>query len=334
MKAIAFLVCRSMTATASRKDHIALGSLNLLRRGMGLMFACAVFLSLVAGCGTLRSKPPVTVSNGTPITQFSEKDFGAAQEEYRAAMERLDYDKATVVRDRTIFRIRVDVDGWFADLEERLYQQRAGFNTLADFAELGLAGAGALTHGEHAKTVLATILGVGKGTRLSYDKNWFREKGTESLINAMRAGRNSKLAGILNKMTANRANKYTLEEAWSDMIAYYQAGTLQGGLLSLLANTGEQAAKSEQTVKAANEARYPALISATPAMIAENEQAVDKAMRLPVDKLRALLNDLNVAVPANADASALRALINTYVQTLLTATPDERKNFIDAVRKY
>lgn len=296
-----------------------------------MALAGALTLAL-SGCALVTPPPPKSVRYEGDSTQYSKDDLNSERAKYDTAMTGTtpNLAAARLLRDRMIHRIRVDIDIWYAAQEAQLYEQRAGMNTFADFVELGLAGATSLTNGEHAKTVLATILSVGKGTRLSFDKNWFREKATESLINTMRSGRNTKLADILQKMTANSADKYTFEEAWGDLIAYYQAGTIYSALVSLSADTGQKATKSEAELKKANEPRYAKLFKATEQDVTTTEQIRAKAAAMTEAQAREVLGKLKVVIPANADAAKITELLNAQVHKLATATSEERIDIIAA----
>lgn len=296
--------------------------------------AVLAVLLLLAGPGclqTTKSGPSPVRYDETTQRQF-EGEFTTLKTAYEAALKAENLPAARLARDRMIFLLRVEIDKWYARLEQELHESRATFNSWADFTELGLAGAGAIATPVDSKTIFATLLAVSKGTRLSIDKNWFREKATESLMNAMRAGRNQQLAQIIAKMSANGADRYTFEEAWGDLIAYHQAGTIPGGLVILAATTGQEAKKAEDDVKQANKPRYPELVSATPAMVAEMSQAVAKAMGLSAERKRAVLAELT-QLPDDTPDDKLGELMNRFIQGLLQATAEDRRKFIETINR-
>jgi hypothetical protein len=291
------------------------------------------FLVLGTGCLQTTAVAPKPVRFEENNSEF-ESQFNSLKSTYDSAVSGDPAAaNARLARDRLIFLLRMEIDKWYAQLEQELYETRASFNSWADFLELGMAGAGAIADPVHTKTIWATLLSATKGTRLSLEKNWFREKATESLMNAMRTGRNLQLAQIVNKMTANNAAQYTFEEAWADLIAYYQAGTIQGGLVLLAATSGDQAKAAEDKVDQAHAARYPALVSATPAMVTETADTRTKALALPAASKRAVLTALGVDIPPDADDAKLTELINAVVQRLATATAADRKKIIDAINQ-
>ncbi|MDP3071874.1 MAG: hypothetical protein Q8N18_16400 [Opitutaceae bacterium] len=286
-----------------------------------------------SGCLTTTNLAPRPIRFAEKNQEFEDK-FSELKKTYEAAMQPGgNADSGRVARDRLIFLLRVEIDKWYAQLELELHETRAKFNSWSDFLELGLSGAGAIASPVDSKTIYATLVSVSKGTRLSIDKNWFREKATESLMNAMRTGRSLQLAQIVKKMTASSANAYTFEEAWGDLIAYHQAGTIQGGLVLLAATTGEKAKEAEAKVDNANFSRYPVLASATPAMIEETINVGDKGMALPPEKKRAVLTELKIAIPDGAAEEKLTELMNTLIQSLAPATAEQRKKIIEAINK-
>lgn len=293
----------------------------------------ALVLLLPCGCQHTTSSAPKVVRSVDGETSLTGTNIAEFWTLYDSAMKSGDFDKARTIRDRMIFRVRVDIDGWYAALEQALHEDRASFNTWTDFLELGLAGAGALASQVDAKTRFATVLGVSKGTRISYDKNWYREKATEALINAMRAGRNQQLALIITK-TAQNADRYTFEEAWGDLIAYHEAGTLQGALIILAATTGTAATRSEQDVAQANKARYTQINDEmTPAMVQENQEARAIAAKMNLEQWRKTLAAIDGKEPSATTEAEVKKLIQAKLDLLFQKqTANERKKILDAFK--
>jgi hypothetical protein len=230
---------------------------------------------LLTGCAHWTRKPAIVAPNET--TRYSTASF---ENDYKDYVAEKDASKSTPLRDRMIQRIRVDIDSWYFNFESDLFAHRAGFDTGADVVELGLAGAASLTNGERAKTILASILTAAKGSRLSIDKNWFREKTTETLIHAMRAERARLLFGINDKMSKLPANAYSFEEAWADLVAYFQAGTLEGGLLALSATAGDQVVAAKDKAEVQNEERIGSLDAASEESIATTRELTEALNKL------------------------------------------------------
>jgi hypothetical protein len=204
------------------------------------------------------------------------KSFQANLIAYTNAMAKSDYDRARVLRDQLVNSIRVEIEMNYREFEQNLFTGRATFNTAADIAELALAGAATITHGESAKTILSAVLTAAKGARLSYDKNFFREKTTEAIIASMQAGRSRKLANIINNMDLP-VQKYPFEQAWVDLVDFFYAGTVEGGLLSITTEAGSKAESGKQQLQIAEKNR---LLKASAATIKTTGGLTDEISKL------------------------------------------------------
>jgi len=297
-------------------------------------FSCLVWCLILGGCFSVPSQPkPQSVDPKLPVTKYDKDTFASDLQTYRDLMKAGRISEATQQRDGMIQRIRVEIDAWYGQLEEDLYQQRASFNTWADVFELGLAGATGITNGARGKTVLAAILSAEKGSRLSYDKNWFREKTTEVLINAMRSERDKWLAEINGKMSVCRADKYSFEEAWADLLLYFRAGTPEGGLLALTASSGQQAAEAKTAIQDQNQERIDAIRGASAASI-KNMKGLTKQLKgMPEAQALAIIHDLNLTAPANATTPELINVIRDYLDKLEPNDAEGFKRTSDAFSK-
>lgn len=298
-------------------------------------FGLALFTVLIStSCFHRASQAPTAVRYDETTSAAVNTELEGMKGRYNTAMEAERFETARIERDRMIFLTRVEIDKWYAALEQKLHETRASFNSWTDFAELGLAGAAAIASPVDTKTIYATVLSVTKGTRLSIDKNWFREKATESLINAMRAGRNQQLAIIIKKMTGNSANRYTFEEAWGDLIAYHQAGTIQGGLVTLAAQTGDRAVKSEEEVNQANQARYAEVNDAMTAdEAAENGTMRELVRKMSMDQRRKTLEQIDGQAPASSSDADVNSLITQKLtQLAMKQSVPDRQKIITAIK--
>jgi hypothetical protein len=183
------------------------------------------------------------------MLKYSPKQFESDVKDYREALVKGDIKSATTLRDRMVQRVRLEIDGNYHQFESKLFENRAYFNTSADWVELSLAGAVAVVGGEHAKTVLGVVLTGVKGGRLSLDKNFFREKTTETLMSAMQAERGRRLIIITKKITEGDASQYSWDEAWVDLLNYFYAGTIESGLLAIASQTGAEATDAKNEVR-------------------------------------------------------------------------------------
>lgn len=235
---------------------------------------------LLTGCGTINGPTiPKALDRNGLISTFSTNAFQANLKEYRDAMGRkTSYPRAQVLRDQMIGSIRVEIEMNYRIFEQQLYSGRATFNTAADITELALAGAATITHGEQAKTIIGAVLLATKGSRLSYDKNFFREKTTEAIIASMQSERSKKLAQIIDSMNLT-VQAYPFEKAWVDLVDYFYAGTIEGGLLALTSEAGRGAAASKEKLQIVEASRIR-LLKASAADIRATGDLTDELGKL------------------------------------------------------
>jgi hypothetical protein len=94
---------------------------------------------------------------------------------------------------------------------------------------------------------------------LSFDKNFFREKTTEIIINQMNASRGSINTQILSKMVDLNVEKYSFNEAYVELIELFYAGTLQGAIQGLSAEAGKAASDAKEAAEKLTEDRIDAV---------------------------------------------------------------------------
>jgi hypothetical protein len=246
---------------------------------------------------------------------YSSNEFAKDLAEYRTAFKDADTSKVRRLRDAMIQRIRVEIEINYRQFETLLYSDKAAFNTVFDFAELGLSAATTIVGGAQTKTILAALSTASQGGRLSYDKNWFREKTAETIIAAMEAERNKKLLLIMDKMVKGNAAQYTFEEAWSDLVDYFYAGTLEGGMQALSIETGNTAANAKKDFNDATKKRIASLQPATKEVIMTVEKLTDRLKELyktnDTTQAKRILDTLKIEVkPGKNDFELLRDQID------------------------
>lgn len=204
------------------------------------------FIGCASGKDLMAPDPIPALSNAT----YSIDDFNKDYDEYKEYLtEPLQIELATMQRDIMINRIRVVIEGNYRVYETELFGKRALFDTTGDIFELGLSTASTISTVNNVKTILSAILTGVKGSRLSIDKNFFREKTTEIIVSKMRASRDYTKNEIIKKMSHFDAKGYNFEEAWVDLLEFYYAGTLQGGIQALANEAASDAAKASKETK-------------------------------------------------------------------------------------
>jgi len=280
-----------------------------------LAAACLVLLAGCAGMNRPRTPEPVRSSN-TPAA-YSMDQYKKDLDEYSAKVKAPDFAGARILRDQMIDRILLNIDLNYRAFEEKFSLNRAGFNTGADVLELSMATAATISNGERVKTVLNAALTAVMGTRLSYDKNFLREKTTEIIISQMRANRDIITKRIYEQMANYPVQQYPMERAWRDLIELFYAGTVQAGFATLSDETGQKAADAQDRLQNAIELR----------LISEGELSQISQVRKKFNELfqagdvtaaREALTELNVVVAVTADQKAVFEALNAEIRKAIT----------------
>jgi hypothetical protein len=315
--------------------------------------AFLVFVLTLTGCfNTMAPTRPKILAPA--ITSYPTSVYSSDVNDYRNAIKAKDYTQARVLRDQIVYRTLADIESTYGRFEVQLTTSRATESVLADTAQLGITAATTVVSASDVKEILAASLSGLQGTQLSIDKNFFREKTTESLISQMRADRKNLEAQIISRLAAQdvipatdpttKANiaAYSLDAAWIDVTQYYYAGTVPSALVSIATTTGNNA-----TAAASNLTN--AVQSLTPTTAAQAQQSVN--IRTVYQKLLTAANSTDSTVSGIAIAS-LRALLTAYgttpdasataaqlldqlKQTIIATTTDDAKlkNLSDAITK-
>jgi hypothetical protein len=187
-------------------------------------------------------------------TTYSATDFKTDYSAYTAAAAGAgagaNPDAARALRDKMINRIEVDIEQDYREFEGKLFATRATMQTGSDIVELGLSATIGVVEGSDVKDLLAASLTGFKGSRLSFDKNFFREKTTEALISQMQAYRDTVRNRITQKVADLDAKKYPFEEAWRDLVEYFYAGSIPAALQQLANTSGKAAIEAKDESKA------------------------------------------------------------------------------------
>jgi len=243
---------------------------------------CAGLLVSLALTGCALRPPRVTqpLSPGNKEAVYDLKTFGTDLKKYRDAMAATPprLDEARLVRDLMIHRIITDVQVDYKAYEEKLFKGRALFDTGADVLGIAVTTAGTITNGERVKTILAATATALTGSQLSISKNYFREKTTEILIAKMQAARYSIRTQITQKMVLP-ADQYSFDEAWSNLVDFFYAGTLQGALLALSQQVGEQAEVARTEAKKVDRERVDTYLKRTSAQEVKQTERLHSAIR-------------------------------------------------------
>lgn len=245
-----------------------------------------------------------------------------------------------------ISRIRADIEANYREYETLLFAGQAGFNVWSDTVELALSLATTVAGDKGAKTVLGAVLTAIKGERLSIDKNFFREKTSEMIISKMQANRDRVKNRILDKMVKLPADSYTFEEALVDLIEYFNAGTLQGAIVSLANEAGKdavEAKKGTEAIEVFRTATSKEVVSLEAIRSGFDELLTswkpvqtDATKSKPIlDKAKNALRELGVPFKETDSGQTIFELLNVQIRKVVTEADRENylKKLADAFRK-
>jgi len=219
-------------------------------------------------------KMPVELSTPSLVT-YSADSFKADLKGYRDAVAAKDLTQALALRNQIGYRVMGDIQSSYERFEMSLTTQRAGFETGSDTIQLGRSAATTVVGAGDVKELLAASMTAFQGTRLSYDKNFFREKTTESIISQMRATRKTRQAQLITSLATRDVASYPWDAVWIDLIDFYYAGTVPSALVEIANGAGAKADAATITLDNA----VAALTPSTPAqakMAATNRAAYAK----------------------------------------------------------
>ena len=289
-----------------------------MRNRLAMPCLAAACLALLAGCGAMnRPRTPDPVRSTNTPAAYSMDQYKKDLDEYSAKVKAPDFAGARILRDQMIDRILLNIDLNYRAFEEKFSLNRAGFNTGADVLELSMATAATISNGERVKTVLNAALTAVMGTRLSYDKNFLREKTTEIIISQMRANRDIITKRIYEQMANYPVQQYPMERAWRDLIELFYAGTVQAAFLTLSDETGRAAAQAQRELEGAIELR----------LVTEGELSQVSQVRKKFNELynannmtaaRDALTALGMAVAAEADKETVFKALNAEIRKAIT----------------
>jgi hypothetical protein len=284
-------------------------TLNDARQTTAVLAAAVLLMS---GCrSTMGPKMPFELS-APSLTAYDANTFKADVQNYRDAIKNNELPKAQNLRNQIAYRVMGGIEASYQRFESSLTTQRAGFETGSDAIQLGMTAATTLVGAGDVKDILAASLSAVEGTRLSIDKNFFREKTTESLISQMRASRNTKKAQIITSLGNRDVTSYPWDAVWPDLVDLYYAGTVPSALVEIASGAGAKAEAATADLNSAMAQQAKQAISARTAYeklkaaVASPDPAKAQSA---IEALKSILMATGYQPPSDATASDLLALL-------------------------
>ncbi len=291
-----------------------------MKRGY-LWNACIVlfWIMMISGCATFRFAPP-TPGLYTDQT-YTPAEYKADLEKYQnpeiAAAER------TRIRDKIVYLTAREIDKNYREFKNSFFGERAATETAFDIMQIGLGTAGTIAGGITTANILAAISTGIAGSRLSFNKNFFKEKSPDLLLSRMDALRASQWLQIYRKLQKDDP-AYLLYEAERDLIAYFEKGTLQAAFQDVIAESGAAQQKAEAAISKQIQAKYGRFIEpiASESELGEVDKLYNEFLKLKsgdkenrakkiIAKFKALQPDISIN-PGVSDSSDLEGVIYLY----------------------
>jgi hypothetical protein len=205
--------------------------------GIGLLF---VFI--VTGCATFRFAPAPTDLTTKIIYTPTEYNRDKGKYEEEGAPE----DTRTRYRNKIVYSTVKEIDKNYMEFKKAFFGERAASETALDIAGIGLSTAGTLSGGNTVNILAAISTGLA-GSRLSFNKNFFKEKSPDLLLSRMDALRAQQWAQMYIKLH-KKDSEYSLYEAERDIFVYFEKGTLQAAFQSIIAESGSTKQKADDQI--------------------------------------------------------------------------------------
>jgi hypothetical protein len=280
---------------------------------MGFLMLIISISSLGSGCATFQFAP-----DPPPIyeTKYTLSDYNNDLSVYKPSGTSVDI--RTYYRNKIVFLTKIEIDKNYAAFKKSFFGERAATETLLDIAQIGLTSAGTLAAGETTKAILAAIATGVTGSRLSFNKNFFKEKSPDLLMSRMDALRAEKWSQIHLQLMNSTDNTYSLYEAEGDLFAYYQAGSLQVAFQNIIAESGATQKEAENKIRQQIENKYGGSIGGELASEAERQE-----VKKLFDNLRALKE------PGREEQAKM--VIDIFQKTRPEKNPDPKASNFDNV---
>jgi hypothetical protein len=144
--------------------------------------------------------------------------------------------QAQAIRNSIVWSIMTGIDYAYGTYTSLLFAGKGTLGVVEDSTLLGMIAAGTIAANPATKTILGVLTGAVAGVNLSADQHFFAQQSFQSLAVAMQTRRAKALESITSSLNQD-VTAYPLAAAQRDLMSYYFAGTLAGGLEELQEET-------------------------------------------------------------------------------------------------
>jgi hypothetical protein len=210
-------------------------------RNASLVLLCIVMIIVLSGChkqfSVVAPSVPSTLKDGA----YSSKDYKTDLDNYNANLNgEDDQDVAKRMRNKIVYGLMGEIDDAYGQFTKNLYTGKGAFGVGADSTALGLSAAATIATHAPTKTILSALGTAFTGIDLSIDKNFFAQQTYQTIAVAMQTRRDKARKFITDNLCKDDED-YPLQSAKRDLVAYFYAGTLPGGLQELQEEAGNAA---------------------------------------------------------------------------------------------
>jgi hypothetical protein len=300
-----------------------------------LYLLLSVVIVFATGCPKYKPKVDFDRNANTFVNKLN-VFINAKYREYLTALPN-NPDGAKRARNEAIEQVLPYIDAAYMDFITDLQAGRDRNNFVADLVELGGSAAVGIVNGERPLQIIGVALTAIRGGRRSADLNFYKEQTTPVLISKMDGNRAKVRTTILTR-EREEVSTYQFGAAISDIVDYYNAGTLVRAFTELHKDTAVQTKQAEDNLQVLRgvpltpEATEPArnlTVGASDILFALKGEleGVDVAKQAAAT---AKLKKIVAALEKDKDAAA--ALKNANVSSQATGGIDLRAALIDIRR--
>ncbi|MDQ3798688.1 MAG: hypothetical protein M3384_04500 [Acidobacteriota bacterium] len=290
--------------------------MKLLTKTAKFLFCC-----LVVGCSLYipvqAQRVPIALKDSSVLSPTNSADYQQAASEYKR-------ERTPERRNRLIFMAVSQIDLNFGFYQKNRRYKNNLFQTVLDILEVGAATAISITNGERPKSIIADALGFVQGSRSRINKNLHLLE-QQVLFNKMIENRARVLTRILDNTGRFNDAQYPFERAYLDIVAYYEAGTMDSALSSLATDTGASAQNAERQLAQAKR-KAGIILAPTEAQIRVSRQNSDFVQAI-VDRHATAAAQITDAERRIGEADAI---INQQPQANAEALAQARTNRTNA----
>jgi hypothetical protein len=183
---------------------------------------------------------PNVLNNGI----YTEKNYQADLQRYENELAGDNNQEALrALRDKIAYGIMGEIDDAYGQFFRRLYAGKADVAVGGDSVVLGLTAASTIATHTPTKTILSALGTAVTGVNLSIDKNFYAQQTFQTIAVAMQTRRDKARETIMQRLVDDDTEDYSLSAVKRDLVAYFYAGTLPGGLQELQEEAGTAAKK-------------------------------------------------------------------------------------------